>query len=209
MEKKRFIFDLDHTLMTADYGVEKEYFKSVLGDNIDSFTKKIPLLLEEYETNHPRYEIDLLSEFLIKRTGFNINENVIRGWIDSFGNCPSVIEDGVFETLEYLKSNDYSLVVLTNWFLDSQNRRLKNSGLREYFDGVYAGDCVLKPRQMAYQAAMDIYKPGSCVYIGDNLEKDYIGPRICGIDAVLYDKNDKHNDNIVKIKRMNELKKIY
>lgn len=209
MEKKRFIFDLDHTLMTADYGVEKEYFESVLGENSEAFTRAIPLLLDEYESAHLRYEIDTLSEFLIKRTGFEIDENVIKGWIDSFGKCPSVIEEGVIDTLEYLKSNDNSLVVLTNWFLDSQQQRLKDSGLRDYFDVVVAGDLALKPRQMAYQAAMDMYKPRECVYIGDHLEKDYIGPRSCGIDAVLYDKEDKHNDNIIKVKRMNEIKNLY
>lgn len=209
MEKKRFIFDLDHTLMTADYGVEKEYFKSVLVDNVESFTKGIPTLLNEYEKTHCRYEIGNLSEYLTKHTGLSIDESIIRGWIDSFGNCPSVIEDGVIDTLEYLKSKNYSLVVLTNWFLESQNQRLKNSSLRDYFDSIYAGDCVLKPREMAYQAAMDGYKSNECVYIGDNLEKDYVGPRICGIESILYDKEDKHNNNIVKIKRMNEIKKLY
>ena len=209
MEKKRFIFDLDHTLMTANYGVEKEYFKSVLGDDCESFTKEIPVLLNEYEMTFPRYEIGKLSEFLTNRTGFNIDENVIKGWIDSFGDCPSIIEDGVVETLDYLKRKDYSLGVLTNWFLESQNRRLNKSGLKGYFDNIFAVDFVLKPRQMAYQAAMDLYKPDSCVYIGDNLDKDYIGPRSVGIYSILYDKNDRHNENIVKIKRMNEIKSLY
>ena len=195
--------------MTADYKAEKEYFDSVLGEKSDIFSQMIPLLLDEYEANYPRYEIGLLSDFLIKRTGYNISEDIIKGWIDSFGKCPSVIEDGVIDTLEYLKRNDSSLIVLTNWFLDSQNERLKSSGLREYFDGIIAGDIVLKPRKEAYMLAREHYKNKECLYIGDNLEKDYVGPRSCGIDSILYDKDDKHNNNIVKVKRMKEIRNLY
>lgn len=31
MEKKRFIFDLDGTLLKSDYSYEHDYFESVLG----------------------------------------------------------------------------------------------------------------------------------------------------------------------------------
>ena len=54
MEKKRFIFDLDHTLMTANYGEEKEYFESIFGDDSKIFINSssgttIAKLLYEYE----------------------------------------------------------------------------------------------------------------------------------------------------------------
>ena len=45
--------------------------------------------------------------------------------------------------------------------------------------------------------------------IGDSVDKDYIGPRACGMDSVLYDKNDIHHKTLVKVKNMNEIKDRY
>ena len=205
MTKKRFIFDLDYTLMTADYSVEKGYFRDVFRCDADVFIDNVAELLYEYERLYPKYDIDELSGFLSRKTRLNFSPNIIKGWIETFGECPSKIEDGVVETLEYLKSKDNSLVVLTNWFLKSQLSRIKNSGLGEYFDGVYAGDFCLKPRKGAYLEAMGDYSNRNCIVIGDNLEKDYIGPRAFEIDSILYDKDDKHNKNLVKIKNMREI----
>ena len=214
MEKKRFIFDLDHTLMTANYGEEKEYFENIFGDDSKIFINNpsgttIAKLLYEYERIYKNYDINQLSEFLTLKTGLDFNREVIIGWIESFGRCSSVVEEGVIDTLEYLKHKDYSLVILTNWFLESQMNRIKNSELCEYFDGIYAGDIVLKPRKEAYINAKADFRNHNCIYIGDNLDKDYIGPRSCGIYSILYDKNDIHNKNIVKIKKMNEIKRLY
>ena len=209
MEKKRFIFDLDYTLMVADKNQEKEYFKDVFRSDYSTFMEDMIPLLQEYEKTYTRYDISQLSSFLSNKTRLNFTEDVIKGWIESYGNCLNTIEDGVIDTLEYLKSKDQSLVILTNWFLDSQKQRVENSGLLEYFDEIYAGDFMLKPRKEAYMAARGNYRNNDCIYIGDNLDKDYIGPRSVGIYSILYDKNDRHNENIVKIKKMNEIKKLY
>ena len=209
MEKKRFIFDLDYTLMVADKKHEEKYFKDVFRSDSSAFMEVMIPLLQEYERIYKRYDISQLSSFLSSKTRLDFTESVIKGWIESYGNAPNKIEDGVIDTLEYLKSNDHSLVILTNWFLDSQKQRIKNSGLLEYFDEIYAGDFILKPRKEAYMAARSNYRNHDCVYIGDNLDKDYIGPRSVGIYSILYDKNDRHNENIVKIKRMNEIKSLY
>ena len=208
MEKKRFIFDLDQTLMTADYNMEKEYFKTVLGKQGEIFFDMIPALLSEYESIYPKYEIDNLCRFLTMTTKINFTVDIIKGWIDSFGMCRSEMEDGIIDTLEYLKSKDKSLVVLTNWFFESQAVRIINSGLSDYFDEIYTGDMCLKPRRDAYMMAIDRFSSDECVVIGDDINKDYYGPRLYGIDSVVYDKKDKY-DHVQKVKSMKEIKEIY
>lgn len=209
MEKKRFIFDLDYTLMVGDRAAEISYFRDVFRSDGDIFLENMIEYLHEYEKTYSRYDVEMLSKFMTNKSRLDFNEDVVKGWIEAYGNTFNSIEDGVVDTLEYLKSKDHSLVILTNWFLDSQMMRLRNSGLGDYFDGIYAGDLVLKPRKEAYIHARGSFRSNDCVHIGDNLEKDYIGPRSVGICSILYDKDDRHNDNIVKIKRMNEIKSLY
>ncbi len=208
MEKKRFIFDLDHTLLFADYSEEKKYFKDIFKADADMFINNVALLLYEYERLYPRYEVDELSSFLSHKTGLDFNRNIILGWIEMFGNCKNMIEDGVLETLDFLKRRDVSIAILTNWFYESQKNRLKSSGIIEYVDDIYAGDNVLKPRYGAYRAAKDRFNGRECVFIGDNLEKDYIGPRSYNMASILYDRDDIHGKNIIKIKSINDIKKV-
>ena len=119
------------------------------------------------------------------------------------------MEDGVIELLDYLKSKNKSLVVLTNWYGESQVARLKNAKIYDYFDDVFTGEYQLKPHPESYIRAIDKYNPRECVIIGDSIHKDYSAPRIHGIDAILYDKNDIHSNNYVKVKKLTELKKRY
>ena len=207
MRKNRFIFDLDHTLLFADYSAEKEFFRDVFRSDADVFVNDVVGLLYEYESLYPRYEVSELSKFMIDRTRLDFTENIINDWIEVIGNCNSKIEDGVLETLDFLKSKGMSNAVLTNWFHKSQEMRLRNSGLLEFIDDIYAGDTILKPRSDAYLSARDRFKSTECVFIGDHLEKDYIGPRSCNMASILYDRDDRHSDNIIKIKRIDEIKK--
>ena len=141
---------------------------------------------------------------MTEKTGLVISEKIIDGWIKYNSTIPDRMEDGVIDTLEYLKSQKHSLGVLTNWFRFAQIERLKNSGLYDYFDDIYTGDFFLKPYPAAYFRAIGNFSSKNCVVVGDNLEKDYIGPRRCGLDSILYDKNDQYSV-IVKVKKIYEL----
>ena len=207
MEKKRFIFDLDYTLMVGDRDAEISYFRDVFRSDGDVFLENMIEYLHEYEKTYSRYDVEMLSKFMTNKSRLDFNEDVVKGWIEAYGNCNNTIEEGVLETLEFLKNNDASTAVLTNWFRKSQEMRLRNSGLLEFIDDIYAGDTILKPRKDAYLRARDRFKSTECVFIGDNLDKDYIGPRSCNMASILYDKDDRYSDNIIKVKRIDEIKK--
>ena len=205
MKKKRIIFDLDGTLLTGDFSLEKKYFSDLYGDNAKKLNEKIGSYLDEYERTYHKYDVVSLSHFLTIKSGLVIPVGVVLGWIDVMKDVSDTMEDGVLKTLEYLKKKDVSLAILTNWFGDTQLCRLKRAGILEYFDHIYTGEFVLKPHKNAYLTAKGDFSESECLFLGDNLDKDYIGPRTVGVDSFLYDKSDIYGDNVAKIKRIDKL----
>ena len=212
MEKKRFIFDLDRTLLTCNYRlVETAIFEPIFKEQTDYLMTNIGKMLDKYETIHNKYDDESLSKYLTEISGLEFTPEIIKGWKSSMSTDSEadIMEEGVIELLEYLKSKDKSLVVLTNWYGESQIARLKNAKIYDYFDEVLTGEYQLKPHPEAYIRAIDKYNPRECVMIGDCIYKDYYAPRLHGIESVLYDKNDIHSNEYVKVKSLNEFKKKY
>lgn len=203
--KKRVIFDLDGTLLTGSFDFEKEYFASLYGDNAIELVDNMGKYLDEYERTFPRYHHEWLSKYLSNKSGLDINEKVIDGWIDVMSTVPDTMEDGLIETLEFLKRKDCSNAVLTNWYGMTQIPRLRKAGILHYFDNIYTGEFVLKPHEKAYMWAKGDFDIEDCMFIGDNLDKDYIGPRIYGFESILYDKNDREHKSLKKIKKLKDI----
>ena len=208
MEKKRFIFDIDGTLLVPDWNYETEYFSSVLNSfDFDIFFPQIADLLVQYEKNFPKYDIDNLSRFLTDKSGVVITPDIINGWNKALSETEPVIIDGVVDTLEYLKSKDKSLVVLTNWFLEPQISRLKSSELLSYFDFIYGGEQGIKPSPEIYKIACGEYDIDSSIMIGDSLDFDVYGPSVVGMDSIFYNPKNKECDK-EKVKSIGSMKKI-
>ena len=210
--KKRFIFDLDGTLLHGDFNVERDYFKSVL--NEEDSEKFILLYFEkllEYESMHEKYDSKVLSKFLSEKTGINLTSEIIDGWVKVNATMNDKLLDETKSMLEYLKSKDKSLVVLTNWFKYTQEKRLRNAGILEFFDGVYAGDLNLKPNKESYLNACGNYHVNECIIIGDTIEKDVIGPNKFGIDSIYYNPENKEYDKskILSINSFDRIKEMF
>ncbi len=205
MEKKRFIFDLDDTLLKYNNEYEEEFFKEEFGCS-DPFKGQLIELYQLYCANYKRYINERLEGFLSFYGGVPIKEGFVNRWVKYLSNMPVELEEGVEDTLEYLRLKNKSLVVLTNWYGTCQEERLKNAKIVSYFDKIYSGEYVLKPNLIAYETSIASYNPKEVVFIGDDLENDYISPRKFGYDAILYDKKDNYPKNLVKIKRINEIK---
>lgn len=211
--KRRFIFDIDGTLLNGNFQKEIDYFRSVLSaEDYEKFIKVYFKLLIKYESKFKKYDVHKLSEFLKEESKTNITDEIIEGWIDINSNMDDVINDGVIETLEYLKSKEKSLVVLTNWFYKTQKSRLKNSGLLKYFDEIYAGDSALKPNKESYISACGPYSLEECIMIGDDLQKDVYEPSMMGIDSVYYNPNNNYfqsTNKVLSIKNIKEIRERY
>ena len=203
--RKRYIFDLDGTLLSADWTTTDQYFLDTFGEQAKPFLDNMSNLLAVYERRFQRYNYADLSQYLASQTDLPITPQDIQAWDQLVGEVRDTPEDKVFETLEFLKNNGVSLAVLTNWFEESQSARLEKIGLRDYFETVYGGDTVTKPHKEAYYLSTAAYSPEECVFIGDNVDNDYIGPKACGMDAILYDKKDRHHKTLRKVRNLKEL----
>lgn len=209
MEKKRFIFDLDGTLLQGNFSRENEFFKSCLPEEqVESFLENKYSLLMKYEASHFNYDIEELSHFLSKESGITVSPHIIKEWISINENMDDVVEPFTHETLEYLKSRDRQLIVLTNWFSKTQISRLKNAYLLDYFDSVYGGEFCLKPNKDSFINACCSYSPNQCIMIGDDLEKDVYGALSIGMDALYYNPNGRNDSSKSKVKSIGSLKMI-
>lgn len=210
--KKRFIFDLDGTLLHMSYAKEEEYFKSVLtNEEQEKFFSKYMDALVEYENKFAKYDVNDLSKFLSKQTNVNITPNMIEDWIEINGNPDDILLVETVDMLEYLKSKKYSLVVLTKWFLKTQRMRLQNQGILKYFDDIYAGELYIKPSRESYLNACGNYDKSECIVVGDSLQNDVYGPNKAGIDSIYYNPNNKPCDKtkVLSINSFNEIKEMF
>lgn len=210
--KKRFIFDLDSTLLHGDFTKEHEYFRSVLKPvDAEKFLNDVFPLLMKYEEIFVRYEIENLSQFLSNETGINITPNMIEGWIDVNSAMDDLLLPETIEILEYLKSKGKSLVVLTNWFKKTQAGRLEKQNILHYFDEVYGGDTYLKPNKESFLLAAGGYPISECIMIGDNMNKDVFAPNEIGMDSIYYNPENKeyNKSKVYSIDSFERIKEMY
>lgn len=102
------------------------------------------------------------------------------------------------DILEYLKPN-YSLHIITNGFQNVQKRKLKNSGIHNYFGQVIDSEMagVKKPNPAIFKLALKRAgaRPETSLMIGDNLEADIRGAMAAGYQALHFNAHNepKHN----------------
>lgn len=194
---ERYIFDIDGTLLFANWKKEDMLFKEKFGPDAFKLLKKKMPLLEEYEEKYQKYDIDVLSEHMSRGSGVNVSCEFIKEWIEYNGeNLEDTINYGAVDILEHLKKTRKKLSVLTNWVSTTQIKRLERAGLLDYFDTVVCGDDALKPNKESFVLAAGDTRYDKCLMIGDNIEKDYFGAQAMGMQAYLV--NQKNTLDKVK-----------
>ena len=108
--------------------------------------------------------------------------------------------------IKYLSSK-YDLVILSNWFTETQKLRLKGVGILDCFTLVSGGDeRVLKPNPKAFNIVIEGYKKEECLMVGDSLRHDIIPATELGIPCIWV--TDEKNKEYKTIKDVYQLKKI-
>lgn len=91
------------------------------------------------------------------------------------------------EVLEKLK-NRFKMHILSNGFQKTQIKKLKLSGLYDYFDKIITSENanVQKPNPGIIEFALNLTnsKPSESVYIGDNFNNDVVCAFNAGIDSI-------------------------
>ncbi len=139
---------------------------------------------------------------------------------DYFDHIYQVFESGeswrVYEDvlqsdiLNRLKDRGIVLGIISNW--DSRLETIiANMGLDKYFDFVLASTVVgsAKPDPHIFQTALKRsgVAPEDACHIGDEIPADIRGAESLGINPILIDRNNRHNDNDVP-KRINSFMEL-
>lgn len=192
---KRFIFDLDYTLLIPDWSREDDFLRRVIPlEEQEKFFRQKQLILNRYELEFPRYDFKTLSDFF-KSYGFSVSEEVISGWM--FHNGETIkdeVVDGVIELFKYLKKKNKDIIILTSWFSGTQIPRLKRTGLYEYIDQIIAGEDAMKPDLESFELAIGNINKEDCIMIGDSIRSDKLGAENAGIDYYIVDEEHSIKD---------------
>ena len=92
------------------------------------------------------------------------------------------------EILEYLKQKEYKMHLITNGFESVQFKKIKNSGLQDYFIEVITSEASnsLKPQKEIFEYALKNAKASvnESIMIGDNESADIQGGINIGMDTI-------------------------
>ena len=201
---KKYIFDIDYTILIPDWSKEDDYFKLYIPlEEQERFFKCKQDILNKYERDFPKYNTKTLSDYFGKY-GFTVTEDVINGWM--LYNGETIVDevvDGTLALFEYLKENNKEIVILTNWFSGTQIPRLKRAGLLQYIDKIVAGENAMKPGLKSFELAIGETEKEDCIMIGDSIRSDKAGADNVGIDCYIVDKNHTIQD-LYEVIRSNE-----
>lgn len=209
---KRIIFDIDNTILRTIEDMPECLFIGLLKSKIKptiKLMKQIGYSMQEYEDTHLKYDRKEFVDFFNKKYNYNFDYKFYDELNESFAKYSrSKLNKNALRILKYLSSK-YEIVALSNYLTNVQKRRLNKRGIIKYFKEIYGGETVLKPNKEAYLLSCGNNRIEECLFIGDSLENDYLGPMKFGIKAILYDKKDKYKGtNYNKIKDFKELEKI-
>jgi putative hydrolase of the HAD superfamily len=120
--------------------------------------------------------------------------------------------EGAVEVLDYLNPK-YNLHIITNGFAEVQERKIKNSGLGNYFKTITNSEMagVKKPHRTIFEFALTLAKvqKENAIMIGDCIDSDVRGAINFGMQAILFDEKKVHEvEEIKTINHLLELKKI-
>lgn len=122
--------------------------------------------------------------------------------------------EGCLEVLDYLKTKNYRLHILSNGFHEVTHRKVNESGISQYFDTVTSADeiNIRKPQPEIFQWTIDKAeaKIEESIMIGDDWIADIEGGLSFGMEVVFFDvfNDDLYQEKVRTIKKLTYLKEI-
>ncbi len=123
--------------------------------------------------------------------------------------------DGTTEILDYLKAKGYKLYATTNGLSSTQFKRIKNSGLESYFDGIFVSEVAghQKPETEYFDYVINNIPEkdkAKILIVGDSQSSDILGGINSGIDTCWFNFQNivPKYESKYEIKKLSELKGI-
>lgn len=222
---KHIFFDLDHTLWDFDTNsllafeeIFKEYFPHIEIQHFIKFyvpiNKALWKLYQEDKISHQELRFQRLKQSFEKinhKISDDEIEFVANLYIDLLPIKTNLFEN-TFDVLDYL-SDKYTLHIITNGFSVTQEKKLKNANLHNYFKTVTNSEMagVKKPNGIIFEYALSLAKANKqeALMIGDCIEADVMGAKNVGMEAIWFNPNQESCPaNILQITNLIELKNI-
>jgi len=204
MPYKHLFFDLDHTLWDFETNSKETLYEVFYKNDLHK------TLTEDFDGFHDRYSAHNKRLWDKYNHGFIKQEELRwkRMWhtLLDYKNGSELLarqlsaeylhilpgKQAVFpytkEILDYLRSKNYVMHLITNGFEQIQFFKLKNSGLTHYFTHVVTSERAmsLKPHKEIFEFALQLAgaKKEESIMIGDNLDADIKGAMDAGLDTI-------------------------
>ncbi|WPO82517.1 YjjG family noncanonical pyrimidine nucleotidase [Chryseobacterium sp. JJR-5R] len=207
MKIQHIFFDLDNTLwdhrrnayltirdlfekeeITLRYRIGFEEFHAVYHDINEKLWEDIRdgKIDKEYLRKHRFY--DTFRHFKIDDEGLSMYFE--EHFLDKILNHNNLVE-GAESVLEYLKSKNYTLHIISNGFKEVTERKCILSGIDHYFQTITSADSVgvRKPNPAIFEYALDLSeaRKETSILIGDDWIADVAGAQRFGMDVIFFD----------------------
>ena len=219
-------FDLDHTLWDFEKNsmltFDKIFNEQMLSIDLDQFIFYYNPINHDYWKKYRENKIsqdelrynrlaDTFDQMKFKTTNSQI-DYISEAYITYLSSFSHLFE-GAIPLLEKLKSN-YNLHIITNGFEQVQNLKIKNSGLKTFFDFIFTAEKVgfKKPHPQIFIEALNQTKadPKKSLMIGDSLEADILGALTQGMHAIHFNSHQEElHDKCLIVNSLNELNTLF
>lgn len=211
MKYEILLFDIDNTLLDFDAN-EVESFKNTMLDKGIKYTEE--LYMRYRDMNHEMWKAVELGKLTINEvinTRFSklmsLYNKVVDGK-DFEKTYRSYLNKGIQE-MPYVhevltKLNEkHKLYVITNGVTETQNYRMKGSGLDKYFEKLFISEKLgaNKPSELFFNFVkedIDNFDSSKALVIGDSLTSDIKGGNVAGIDTCWICKEGTINNSDIK-----------
>lgn len=207
---KRLIFDLDNTLIIWKDEYISSLVKTMKNYHVNVDYNIINDIMEEQEKLYNVMDKSVLLNDINTKCNLNLDISFIDEILDDQKKLANNNDYELINTIKYLSSK-YELVVLTNWFTETQRGRLETAGILKYFKEVYGGDLTkLKPNKESFIMAKGNHNFSECIMIGDDDYRDIKGALDVGMKVIKYDYKNLDNEKRLYpvINKISELKEM-
>lgn len=205
MKYKHVFFDLDHTLWDYDANATESLKELAIRFELERLKGFDPEKLVDtfFEVNEELWDLynhhkiqrrdirDRRFPMIFRRMGFSFADvpaTLEKEYVELCPTKPNVFP-GAIEVLGYLNKK-YQLHIITNGFNGIQESKLKNSGIRAYFDVIITSETAnqRKPNPDIFHLAMTQANAviEESIMVGDNLNSDIKGAQAVGMDHVWF-----------------------
>ncbi|MDR0438123.1 MAG: YjjG family noncanonical pyrimidine nucleotidase [Bacteroidales bacterium] len=221
---KHLFFDLDRTLWDFDQNNRNSMFETYhqfdFGVDFETFFSTYKtinkMLWDAYGRGEIKKELLHVNRFYLTLKELKI-DNLLTATEFAEVYSQNIEKHNILmphakEILEFLKPN-FKLYIVTNGFKEFQYRKLRNSGIEPFFDGIFISETVgyHKPHLAFFEHVLEKTnaKKDDSLIIGDDMKSDIQGAKNIGMACVLYNPTNE-NDLVAdyRIDSLLELKEV-